>query len=95
MARTRKTIEVETIKGWVNGQLARKDQPVEARRALCNLLEIALFEAGAYSGFNDVYWMSEGGYEQWREAGSPDFPEKYRFIHGTKDGEDLFRRRYY
>jgi hypothetical protein len=92
----KKTLRVDYIKGEINRRLALKTISVEQRKALAGILEDLLFEANDYRGFNDVYWRDEGGYQAWVEAGRPDFPEKYKYIHGPDaDGQDQYRRVYY
>jgi hypothetical protein len=55
---------------------------------MCAVLEQALHMANCYGGYNHIQWMT-GGFEQWKEAGSPPFPEKEKYI-----GNDT-RRKYY
>jgi len=76
----RKTIEVAIIKADINKQLERQDISESERRALCSFLEHVLFTTNNYAGFNHVEWIKEGGYERWREAGEPGFPEKNKFL---------------
>lgn len=96
MSRARKTLEVATIKKMANTQLARKDNTVEARKAVADMLEALLFEAEAYGGYNHVYWSREGGYEAWVQAGEPEGAEKGQYIYGPEsNGTDDYRRYYY
>ena len=105
MARSRKTIEVQTLKATMNQQIARTDISIEARKALCYMLEHILMDTNNYHGFSDIYWMKEGGYDAWVADGSIDgpaaFPNKYRYIWGpeglNEDGTytDPHRRQYY
>lgn len=36
-------------------------------------------EAKEYNGFRYLYW-SKQGFEEWKEAGEPGFPEKNKYI---------------
>ena len=89
MSKARKTIAVETLKADINRQLARTDNTVEARTALASFLEHVLFTTNKYHGFNYVEWSKEGGFDAWRAAGEPNFPEKAKYL------GDESRRFYY
>ena len=91
----RKTVTVEYLKAEVNRVLGLEHLSVDERRGMAHLLEHVLHDTGNYRGYNDVFWMSEGGFEAWKEAGEPDFPAKNQYIHGTEDGTDAYRRVYY
>lgn len=97
----RKTIAVEYLKTELNRRLAlplQMMQPAERvahRQAWASVLEDVLMETGNYRGYNDIHWMNEGGFEAWKAAGEPETNEKNKFIHGTPDGTDDYRRFYY
>lgn len=91
----KKTISIEWLRETINQRLASPNRTREERMALAGVLEAALVEARRYRGFNSVHWLQEGGYDAWVAAGQPDFPEKKKFIHGTEDGSDNYRRFYY
>jgi len=52
MSNARKTVDVETILAYANGYLSAKEGSVEARRAIINMLEFALFSVNRYRGYN-------------------------------------------
>jgi len=69
--RPRKTIEVEQIKRWANGQLLRTDDYATDvfKSGVCTLLEEVLLRSGNYRGFmfeceGDVPRPHEKGYYQ-------------------------------
>ena len=51
--RSRKTVEVEEVKKWANGILAREDEYADAKfkAGVCTLLEGVLHQSGNYRGF--------------------------------------------
>jgi len=51
------------------------------RQAIHDFVAHLLMEARSYRGFQHLYW-SDQGYQEWKAAGEPDFPEKDRFIYG-------------
>jgi hypothetical protein len=83
----RKTIDVNKVKEIANSMLATKSNvdmfngkdvwPPEAREGVSRLLDAILHESGNYNGFNYVYWINEGGFEQWRSDGQPDNNRPY------------------
>lgn len=48
------------------------------KRGLIAALEIFLRNDKSYKGYSHIYWV-EKGYEEWKNAGEPDFPEKKTF----------------
>ena len=92
----RKTIEVSKLKAEINRRLAlpAERHSDDERAALCALLETVLMDTGNYAGFNWLYWQQHG-YQEWRDAGSPEeFPAKYRYLYGPGLHDD-YRREYY
>lgn len=75
----RMTIRVSELKDKVNAMLARDSLNQKAKSALCTLIEDVLMETDNYRGFNDIYWMDKG-FDEWKAAGEPDFPEKQKFL---------------
>jgi hypothetical protein len=76
----RKTIAVENLVEWANGQLARKDSEfvnASFRKGIAALVEHFLMETGNYRGFNYVEWAKEGGYERWAADGKQDDTTPY------------------
>lgn len=78
MAR-RMTFRVSELKDKVNGMLAKDTLDQKAKASLCSLIEDVLMETDNYRGFNDIYWMDKG-FDEWKAAGEPDFPEKQKFM---------------
>ena len=95
MAKGRKTIEVEFIKDKINHMLSLplKQHSKETKAALCTLLEDILHQSNNYHGFQYNIW-DNGGYEAWKAAGEPDFPEKEKYLTG-KHKEHDYSRVYY
>jgi hypothetical protein len=91
---TRNTINVEDFKNWINKQLERTDPYADDKfkAALCSVLEYALKMANRYKGYNDNYWL-KAGFDEWRNAGEPDFPEKEKYIYGPTG--QRYNRHYY
>ena len=87
--RRTKSVKVADLLEWGNAQLAREDEFADQKfkAGVCVLLEKALHESGNYQGYNQIYWLKQG-YQEWRAAGEPDFPEKekYTFGEGGKTG---------
>lgn len=75
----RKTIEVAKLKERINGYLARKEISQDEKKSLCILLESVLMDTGNYRGFNQTYWLDKG-FDEWKAAGRPNFPEKDKFL---------------
>lgn len=91
MARQRLTVAVIGLKAKINQRIALSES-VEARKALCSILEDTLFDANAYGGFRHLYWASEGGYEAWVAAGRPEDTTPYLYANGATT--DDYRRFY-
>ena len=80
----RSTIKVKVLKDAINTSLERKGVDQEGKKALCTLLESVLMSTGNYSGFGSLTWKN-GGYDQWLVDGSPDFPEKRKYLEPEYD----------
>ena len=80
MVKGKKTIEVSVIKEEINRLLALETIPEETKKTLCTFIERVLMDTKNYKGFNYVKWWSEGGFKEWQSAGSPDFPEKQKYM---------------
>lgn len=94
MAQQKNTFKVEEFKTWVNQQLKRTDDFAndEYKAGLCAALEHVLQNSNRYQGYNDNYWLQKG-WQEWRNAGEPDFPLKDQFIYGPTG--QRFNRHYY
>lgn len=95
MSTPRKTLSVAAFKAEVNRRLALPKLSIEERKALASLLEHVLHDTGNYQGYNSLYWSREGGFEAWKQAGEPGFPEKSRYFSAAGDGIDDYRRVYF
>jgi hypothetical protein len=60
--RERKTIDIETVKAYMNARIERAED-INVRRALCSTLSDLLMEAGVYHGFR--YRGGWTGTEKW------------------------------
>lgn len=94
MAKKKLTYKIDEFKQWVNAQLKRTDEFANDifKSALCTELEHVLKNCNSYQGYNDNYWLQQG-WNEWRAAGEPDFPEKNKFIYGPSG--QRFNRQYY
>lgn len=94
MAREKQTFRVEVFKDWVNDQLKRTDDFATDRfkAGLCHALEYVLKQCHCYHGYMDNYW-GQIGWQQWIEAGEPDFPDKEQFMYGPSGQK--YARSYY
>lgn len=94
MARSKRTLNVQEFKDYINKQLQRTDQFADDgfKAGLCVALEHVLHTANCYHGYTDNYWFEKGAGE-WEQAGKPDFPEKDKFIYGPTG--QRYNRRYY
>jgi len=94
MARKKLTFKVDEFKSWINQQLKRTDDIAtdEYKAGLCEAIEHVLQKSNRYEGYNDNYWLQKG-WQEWREAGEPDFPLKDKFICGPTGQK--FNRQYY
>ena len=92
--KSKKTFNIQSFKAYVNQQLMRKDHQAtdQFKEGLCVILEHVLMVANVYHGFNDNYWRAEG-YDAWKAAGEPDFPEKNAFLYGPSG--QRYNRHYY
>ena len=96
----RKNISVEDLKAEVNRRLAIPSLLPEQRAVLASLLESVLHDTGNYAGYQDVYWIREGGYEAWKASGLEDTIENYQtkktfFYSADGSTVDNYRRVYY
>lgn len=83
---------VAAIRKFVNDQIARDDVSELYRIMLTVAYEHAAHEGDDYHGFNSLYWGYEGGFEAWREAGSP---EDYDVMKKFFDPQGREHRRFY
>ncbi|CAG0983747.1 hypothetical protein METP3_02234 [Methanosarcinales archaeon] len=72
-------IDVSDIRIFVNKLLENPRINQKDKEAYCYLLEHFLMEAKEYNGFRYLYW-SKQGFEEWKKAGEPGFPEKNKYI---------------
>lgn len=74
------------------------DIPQAEKSIICSDLEYLLHSVDMYEGFQYLYW-EKYGYERWRKDGSPEGPEKTKYIYGTDVNDPKicgeFSRRYY
>ena len=55
MAKARKTIEVETMLEWANGQLAYDGHEQEYKAGICTMIERLLMNANCYNGYRYIH----------------------------------------
>lgn len=80
MAQRSKTLQ--TAVDQANQYLRESPDDRKAERlAIHNFVAHLLMEARSYRGFQYLYWADKG-YNAWKLAGEPDFPEKDRYIYG-------------
>jgi hypothetical protein len=79
----RKTVEVKWLRELINKKLLSDCLTDQEKQSLALTLEEILHKTGNYNGFSWNYWM-EKGFEEWKAAGVPDFPEKDRYIYGNR-----------
>ena len=83
----RKTIKIDELKKILNEEILSARSETE-KVLLRKVTENILHKTGNYRGFNWVYW-SERGFQEWNEAGKPDFPEKDTYIYGNRSRNDV------
>jgi hypothetical protein len=78
----KKNIKFEDFKEEVNRLLnVPENQHVtqEFKAGVCAMFEHFAMATGNYGGFGHTYWMQKG-YQEWKEAGEPEFPEKRKYF---------------
>ena len=83
----RKTIDRRLVLEEIN-QAIRDAKTEDQRLILRHVAERILHQSNTYRGFNWNYWM-EKGFEEWKEDGEPDFPEKDQYIYGNRSKNDV------
>jgi len=94
---SRKTVDVSSVLAEAN-RLLKLDDPTmttDEKRGVACLLEHVLHSTDNYKGFNWNYWLAIG-FQEWQDAGEPNFPEKDKYIYGPI-GKELgeYDRTYY
>lgn len=86
--RTRRvnTIFISELKAEINEQLDDPKISNEVKKALCTLLEDALYATGNYRGYNQAFWSLHGGAEAWQEAGKPENKDLFYYGIEGKNG---------
>lgn len=78
----KRTKQLQSIVDRANGVLRNSNDGLRAeRQAIHHFVSEVLLTAKCYRGFNHQYWNDQG-YQEWLNAGKPDFPAKDRFIYG-------------
>lgn len=72
----------QNTKNLVNEFMKNSADGATAERSLLQAItEKLLMSTNSYRGFNYLYWSAQG-FNEWMEAGEPDFPEKDKYIYG-------------
>jgi hypothetical protein len=93
-SKSRNTFNIVELKDWVNQQLERTDDFADDKfkAGLCCVIEHVLTTTNRYKGYNDNYWL-KSGFQEWRKAGEPGFPEKNKYCYGPSG--QRYNRHYY
>lgn len=75
----KRTLKVKDFIVKGNELLAMEGHSPEFREGIICMMEYVFHQSNSYGGYSNLYWLKQG-YEEWRKAGEPNFPEKIKFF---------------